>query len=115
MANPGTEIAILEAFDLAPVSGGAEMAQAIQEEMATMGQLDLPRVKFPSGGGISFVISRGEAARPEATEYLDGVILHHHAVNAYWSGPYAGGNTPPECGSMDGVLGTNAMTGSPRL
>ena len=62
------------------------------------------KVKIPSGGGTMFEIV-DENGEPEAVKEIEGVILHHHAVNGYYRERYSGNNTLPTCGSYDGKTG----------
>lgn len=96
-------------FQLAPID--AEMATAIKEELDGLGQIPFDSIKIPAGGGITFEIPGDDPDRPETASSIVGVIVYHHAVNAYWPGEYRGGNEPPECASFDGRQGIDRESG----
>lgn len=77
--------------------------QDFQEELDGL-TLSFTNVKIPSGGGLYFEVP-GDDEEPDAVKVLEGVIVHHHPVNAFWSEAYTGGNEPPDCFSMDGKQG----------
>ena len=63
------------------------------------------RVKVPSGGLTAFEMPGEDDDSPEVSKEFEAVILHHHAVRGYYREEYAGGHTPPDCGSIDGRAG----------
>lgn len=89
----------------------AGFADAIAEEMEGLGSIPFDRVKIPSGGGLAFEVPGEDEDSPESATELVGVILHHHAVNAYWKEKFAGGNEQPDCSSFDGKTGVDRETG----
>lgn len=89
----------------------AGFADAIAEEMDGLGSIPFDRVKIPSGGGLAFEVPGEDEDSPESATELVGVILHHHAVNAYWKEKFAGGNEQPDCSSFDGKTGVDRETG----
>lgn len=99
-----TAIAVIDNFQLPAMSD--EMGQALAEEMDGL-QLTFPRVKIPSGGGLAFEVPGNDPENPDTEKELVGVIVDHHPVNGYWPEKYSGGNTPPECSSLDGKVGIN--------
>ena len=60
------------------------------------------RVKIPSAGGIAWELPGDNS---DVSKEIVGVIIDHHACNAYYKGKYVGGNEPPDCSSMDTVTG----------
>jgi hypothetical protein len=65
------------------------------------------RIKIPSGGGVAFEVV-DENGEVQYVKELDGVIVGHFRVNAYWDkrlGSGGSGNNPPDCSSMDGITG----------
>lgn len=104
------EVAVAENFNLVTM-GDAGLADAIAEEMDGLGSIPFDRVKIPSGGGLAFELPGEDEDNPESATELVGVILHHHAVNAYWKEAFAGGNERPDCSSYDGKKGLDRETG----
>lgn len=78
-------------------------SEELAEDTAGM-QLNFPRVKMPSGGGLTFEVP-GASSRPEIAQTLQGIILYHHPTNNYWPGGNEDENAPPSCSSMDGECG----------
>ena len=103
------EIVKAGTFNLATISG--DLAQAVAEEMDGLGALNFDRVKIPAGGSISFELPGEDEDNPESSPALVGVILDHHAVNAYWRDAFSGGNAQPDCSSIDGKKGLVRETG----
>ena len=104
------EVAVMENFNLVTLAD-AGLADAIAEEMDGLGTIPFDRVKIPSGGGLAFEIPGEDEDNPESATEIVGVILHHHAVNAYWKEKFAGGNEQPDCSSYDGKTGVDRETG----
>lgn len=97
-----SELAILEQVNLPALNNNQGAIYA--EEMDGL-EFAYDRVKIPSGGGLTFEIGEGEEV--EIAKEIIGVIVDHHPVNAYWLNTFTGGNTPPDCASMDGKTGNN--------
>ena len=91
---------------LLPFMVESEFSQEdLAEDTAGM-QINFPRVKMPSGGGLVFEVPTADPAKPEIVEKLRGIILYHHPKNAYWpNGLDEDESVPPECSSLDGKLG----------
>jgi len=94
IVNPTVNLPILTQPD--------EVREILQENLDGMIP-ELPRVKFPSGGGLAFEIP-GEDETAVASE-LVGVVVDQHSMNAYWSQKYDGQKNAPDCVSMDGKVG----------
>ena len=62
------------------------------------------RIKIPSGGTTIFEIPN-EDGDMDAVKEFSAVILWHHPLRVYYQEKYTGGNSPPDCGSIDGVCG----------
>ena len=92
--NPTINLPILTCPD--------EVREVMQENLDGMIP-ELPRVKFPSGGGLAFEVP-GEEETAVASELI-GVIVDQHSMNAYWSQKYDGQKNAPDCVSMDGKVG----------
>ena len=106
------ELVKAENFNLLTISG--DLADAVAEEMDGLGSLSFDRVKIPAGGSISFELPGEDEDSPESTPALVGVILDHHAVNAWWRDIFSGGNAQPDCSSIDGKRGIVRSTGEIR-
>lgn len=63
-----------------------------------------PQVKIPSGGGLAFEVPGDDPNNPDVAKQLEGVVVWHHACNAYWESRDTT-NTPPDCASIDGKTG----------
>jgi hypothetical protein len=70
--------------------------------------LSLKRIKIPAGGIVVFEIpGKGEDTdNPEYIKNIEGVIVHHHLTNAYWTpGSENDKDAVPLCSSPDGKCG----------
>lgn len=63
------------------------------------------RIKMPIGGVTYFDMPGDEPDSTETAKEFEAVILHHHPMRAFYKEPYTGGNNPPDCGSLDGMVG----------
>lgn len=61
-------------------------------------------IKMPSGGAPVWMVPTDEG-EPEAVKEIEGVIIDHYRCRAYWPEKFGGGNTPPDCASLDGKVG----------
>lgn len=63
----------------------------------------LERAKMPTGGGQSWDVVNSDPVRA-----LEGVLVLRHPVRVMWKARFAdgGGGNPPDCFSMDNMLGT---------
>lgn len=103
------EIAVKSNYAIT-VNNAIEAFQNASEELAGL-SIKFPRIKIPSGGGLTFEIPGDDPDNPDTVKEIKGVILHHHTVHAYYANEYSGGNNPPDCGSINGVHGVNRATG----
>lgn len=87
-----------------PAMMDEEFTAIMAEEMDGL-TLDFTRVKIPSGGGLMFEIPGDDPDNPDVVKELEGVIVDHHPCNALWLDEFKGGNTPPDCSSLDGKVG----------
>jgi len=86
----------------------ATIAAELGEDPASLGMLLFTRVKMPSGGSPAFEIENPDDPNdPEVVKSIEGVIVAHHATNAYWSAGLeeSGGGAAPDCISPDGMTG----------
>lgn len=89
---------------------GGDIGELMAEEMEGM-TMTFDRVKIPSGGGLAFEVPGDDPESPDMEKEIVGVIVDHHAVNAYWAEAYSGQNVQPDCASMDGKIGEVYATG----
>lgn len=89
----------------------SEISKIIAENVGPAGitEWDLDRIKVPAGGGTLWTLQtlEGEQAVPT----IEGVIVHWRDGRVYWRDTFAGGSTPPDCSSRDGVLGIGTPGG----
>lgn len=78
-----------------------EVAQTIRENMAgeSVSPADLSRIKVPAGGGKSWALPDGDAAKT-----ITGILVHITRRRAYWANPDPTGD-PPNCSSSDMEIG----------
>lgn len=74
--------------------------------------LAFDKVKIPSGGGTMWEVTGDNPDEPEYMKEIDGVIVDHYPVNAYFENEYTGEITPPTCSSFDGKLGIGVPSGN---
>lgn len=86
------------------------LGEMIAEEMDGLTPT-FERIKIPAGGGLAFEVPGEEPDSPDSVKEFKAVIIYHHPMNAYYKEKYAGGNTPPDCSSLDGKVGTKPDTG----
>ena len=83
-----------------------DLRLALKENLGSGGTsvLDMPRIRVPAGGGLSWTVPTLEGPKPR--EFMEGVIIHWTPVRAMWRKDLgAGGNAPPDCTSRDGETG----------
>jgi hypothetical protein len=95
--------------DLTVKESGYALASRSNADSSLLKELEglsitLDRIKIPAGGGLMFEIT-GDDGEPEPVKEIEGIILHHHAINSFYKEKYTGGNNPPDCGSYDGKFG----------
>lgn len=86
----------------------SELREVMQENMGEGIPMKYERIKIPSGGGLAWQIPNDEGGKPTISEAIEGVIIDHHPINAYWSEKFSGGGgkgKPPDCSSPDGITG----------
>ena len=109
MQNKNKAVAVA-AKETALVEYGAEsanLAQMLAEEMDGL-SLTFDRIKIPAGGGLAYEVPSDDVDNPDTVKEFKAVILYQHPVHTYYKEKYTGGNTPPDCGSMDGHNGIDA-------
>ena len=85
------------------------LSEAMNDECAGL-EFSLDRVKIPSGGMTAFEVPTGDGETTELEKEIDCVILLSHPANAFYREAYKGGSNPPDCGSFDGVTGSNGQS-----
>ena len=63
------------------------------------------RIKIPSGGTTVFEMPAGEGDETETVKEFSAVILYHHTLYSYYKDKYTGASNPPDCSSLDGIVG----------
>ncbi len=106
MTEKSKALTVVDSFSVPQLFESAEL----MEEMDGL-QFRFTHVKVPAGGGLAFELPGDDDDEPEIEKTLEGVIVHHHAVNAYWSEEFTGGNEPPDCASLDGKVGVGSPGG----
>lgn len=86
------------------------LAQMLAEEMDGL-NLSFERIKIPAGGGLAYEVPSDNPDSPDMVKEFKAVILYHHPVHVHYIEKYTGGNTPPDCASVNGHTGVDAETG----
>ena len=108
MENNSKEIAkINETAAAGYGANGANLAELLAEEMDGL-SLSFDRIKIPSGGGLAYEVPSDNPDSPDAVKEFRAVILYHHPVHSLFKEKYTGGNTPPDCSSVDGQTGIDS-------
>ena len=84
-----------------------EVTDLIRDSLAPGQQLglgDLPRIKTPTGGAVSWEIPDPLEGERSAKE-VRGVLIHVATRRAFWREKYDGSNNPPDCSSQDALHG----------
>jgi hypothetical protein len=85
------------------------LPQLLAEEMDGL-TLSFDRIKIPAGGGLAYEIPGDNPDSPDMVKEFKAVILYQHPVHSFYKEKYTGGNTPPDCASIDGHKGLDAET-----
>jgi hypothetical protein len=105
MYNENSALVAQEKFLLPAMVEGDFSQEELSEDMDGL-SMNFQRVKIPSGGVIQFEVPSDDPENPDYVKTLEGVILHHHAANAYWpEGSDPEDDTTPLCSSVDGKVG----------
>lgn len=97
--RPNFELAVMD-MDIAEVSD--LIASNVGPEGMT--QFDLTRAINPQGENVEWKIP-GIEEKPEMTDTIEGVIVYHRLVRAYYETEYKGGGVPPSCASSNALQG----------
>jgi hypothetical protein len=79
------------------------IGELIREELDGL-DAGFDRIKIPSGGSVLYEMPC-EGGETEAVKEFSAVIILHHPLFTFYKDKYAGGNSPPDCGSFDGADG----------
>lgn len=87
------------------------LQEALQENVGDdqLSEFDIDRVRLPTGGGTTWEVPT--LAGVTSTQEIEGIIIAWFNRRAYWSGEYSGGNEPPQCSSLDGIVGVGEPGG----
>jgi hypothetical protein len=110
LAKPNLEIVKFDSPVLCSPEEQRELLEVMQANLSEDVPVDFPRIKIPSGGGLTFEIPGEEESEP--VKELVGIILDHYRVNAYWADEYAGAGAPPTCSALDGKHGVGKPGGN---
>lgn len=84
-----------------------EMLETFRDNAGPAGinSLDLPRIKCPSGGALSWLIPTLDGE--EHVKEIEGIVLAWKSARLYWKKPLdeGGGRRPPDCVSRDSFIG----------
>lgn len=74
----------------------------VSEELDGL-DLSFERIKIVNNANLYAIPAENDSTT--SVQEFSAVILHQHAINAYYKTAYKGGNAPPDCGSHDGKNG----------
>lgn len=75
--------------------------------------ISFDKISIPSGGGQMWELPGADNPdEPDFSKEIEGVIVDHYPVNAYFEEEYSGQAQPPSCSSMDGKLGIGCPGGA---
>lgn len=102
-APKSTDLVPLQTFAIAERPD--DLALILRENVGDgrMTPFDLDRVKVPTSGGRTWLVPTLDGDKDERA--LEGVIVAWREPRAFWEGAFSGGGNPPECSSVDGVIG----------
>ena len=84
---------------------GKDAVAAIQQNTGNggLGFSDLDRIKVPAGGGTSFAVPGLSGEKDE--KEIEGVVIGWNDTRSYWESEFEGASQPPDCSSIDGLVG----------
>ena len=107
-------LAKIDAGSFLPISDGMANTRAVIEANLGGEELNmshLERLVNPSGKSTSWESEDIDGTTATFSE-IQGVMIHHKVVRAYWATEFSGGSNPPDCSSEDGVIGEGNPGGS---
>lgn len=94
-------------YPLLRAEGREELLEVFHDNLGDAGlsSLDLPRIKVPSGGALSWNVRSAEGE--ESVRELEGIVLAWRPGRLYWKKAIGegGGRKPPDCTSTNGFIG----------
>ena len=72
---------------------------------------EFERIKIPAGGGIMFEFPSSNPDESDMVKDFSAVILYHHPMYVFYSSKFNGSNNPPDCLSIDGIIGVGIPGG----
>lgn len=109
-ANTETTALVKSTFQLPAPAQRKIDAKTFVERMKGF-KINLPRIIFPSGKGITFTIPQDDG-QSKSSETLKAVIIDQYPVRAFWREKYSGKGVPPDCTSDDLINGHGDPMGS---
>lgn len=103
MTSKHQEVTIYKGQQFAVAEHGGDVAAVLADVLAPGEQLSLssfPAIKIPAGGGLAWTLPDGEPAKE-----IQCVILHRQPVRAFWREAFSGEGNPPDCTSIDNLIG----------
>jgi hypothetical protein len=107
---PNSAVQVTENAVIEYGAHSANLAQMLADEMDGL-NLSFDRIKIPAGGGLAYEVPSDNPDSPDTVKEFKAVILYHHPVHSLYKEKYTGGNTPPDCASVNGHTGIVAETG----
>lgn len=111
MANEVAKV-VEGSYQLAKIDP-AELRAIFRDNVGSegVGAFDLPRVKIPAAGGLSWTVPTLEGDVSAKT--VRGIIVHQRDVRSYWPEKFGESppGTPPACSSEDGIVGVGTPGG----
>ena len=103
VVEPGGYLALQQTPD--------EVAEIIADNLGgqDLTEMDLARVKVPSGGATTWEVPSLGGMEPSKT--IQGIVVHFKLTRAYWS-PDSETGTPPTCRSADAIVGIGTPGGA---
>ncbi len=102
MVTKDRELTTQQAPQLPAIPDPKELEEMFRESFEGV-QPSFETIKIPTGESLVWTIPGEE--EPETVKEFLGVIIDHYPTRVYWPGDYEGGNSPPDCSSL------NARTG----
>jgi hypothetical protein len=80
----------------------------LRENMEGIERPEFPVIKILHAGALMFQMPPDEEGEVKQVKDFSAQILLHQRVNAYWEKSYeeTGGGVPPDCSSLDGIIGS---------
>lgn len=106
MSDKKNSTELVEAGGFAALQGLEVLNEALADDCQGL-EFSFDRIKIPAGGSTAFEVPGDDDEDVTMAKDVTGVILFNHPAYAYYQEKYTGGSNPPDCGSFDGVTGSN--------